>query len=338
MMKRIGIGWLTAAACFFLGACRTPDGYRITRADCRVMKKEADRFLHALPAGLQQRQTAAIRKAIEGDNAALNAVRHSRNAVPDTVENVKTRMLAPTLRLYEPAGNGGPLPLLIYLHGGGWTFGSLNSCARFCQAVAASGRMKVLAVDYRLAPENPFPAGLDDCRRAVLYAHSHAGLLGIDENRIAVGGDSSGGNLALATALSPACRDRIESLVLFYPVTKAFDDGSDSWRKYGTGYGLDAQIMCAFDSAYVADGSPYDAQISVALYSDSVLSRLPRTLLVAAGRDILRDQGKELARRVGKRMTRIEFRDAVHLFITVAGQERAFGKAVDFTARFIGRL
>lgn len=225
--------------------------------------------------------------------------------------------------------------MLVYFHGGGWTFGSLNSCARFCDAVAAMGGVKVLAVDYRLAPEHPFPCGLHDCCDAVAYARDNASLLGIDASRISAGGDSSGGNLALAVALSDECRGALESLVLFYPVTKAFADGSESWRKYGSGYGLDADLMEAFNRAYLGGTDSENHAVSVGLCSGEQLRRLPRTLLVAAGRDILRDQGCELAEKSGGRIERVEFPDAVHLFITVPGQDEAFRKAVDLTYEFI---
>lgn len=167
------------------------------------------------------------------------------------------------------------------------------------------------------------------------YARDNAALLGIDASRISAGGDSSGGNLALAVALSDECRGALESIVLFYPVTKAFADGSESWRKYGSGYGLDADLMEAFNRAYLGGTDSENHAVSVGLCSGEQLRRLPRTLLVAAGRDILRDQGCELAEKSGGRIERVEFPDAVHLFITVPGQDEAFRKAVDLTYEFI---
>lgn len=166
-------------------------------------------------------------------------------------------------------------------------------------------------------------------------AGDNASLLGIDASRISAGGDSSGGNLALAVALSDECRGSLESLVLFYPVTKAFADGSESWHKYGSGYGLDADLMEAFNRAYLGGTDSENHAVSVGLCSGEQLRRLPRTLLVAAGRDILRDQGCELAEKSGGRIERVEFPDAVHLFITVPGQDEAFRKAVDLTYEFI---
>lgn len=301
-----------------------------------VMRREADAFLKALPEGLQHRQTEAVLRAVDGDNADLVAVRSSRNATPEFSSGVNVRQLTASLRLYEPSGADCELPLLVYFHGGGWTFGSLNSCARFCDAMVAAGGLKVLAVDYRLAPENPFPCGLDDCIDAVRYAHAHADSLGVDPRRIAAGGDSSGGNLALAVALSPRCGGLLESLVLFYPVTKAFADGSPSWADYACGYGLDAELMEAFNKAYVSGGADArDEAISVGLRDDGALRRLPRSLLVAAGRDILCDQGRELAERAGGAMRRVELADAVHLFITVPGQDKAFRRAVALAHDFL---
>ena len=312
----------------------------LSKTDRTAMRSEADSFLKHMPEGLQQRQTEAILQAINGDNSALESVRNARNAAPEISANVTMRMLSPTLRLYEPTvsdeGRRKPLPLLIYLHGGGWTIGSLNSCGRFCDRMAATGQMKVLAVDYRLAPEHPFPQGLSDCTAAVAYAIEHAEKLGIDTANISIGGDSSGGNLALATALAPECNGRIAALLLFYPVTKAFADGSASWNAYGNGYGLDAEIMEAFNASYLVGGADArDHRISPGLAPDSLLRQLPPTLLIAAGRDILRDQGKEFAQRLPQCVKRVEFPGAVHLFITVAGQPTAFGHAVRLASEFL---
>lgn len=306
----------------------------------RAMREEADAFLRAMPQGLQADQARAVTRAIEGDDTALRAVRAARNQPPTLSANVAVRELSATLRLYEPVGTeeGRPLPLLIYLHGGGWTFGSINSCGRFCDAMAATGRVKVLAVDYRLAPEHPYPCGYRDCVEAVKYALARAAELGIDPGRIVVGGDSAGGNLAVATALDPECVGKIEALVLFYPVTRAFADGSASWERYGEGYALDTALMNRFNRAYAPRIPSGDSRIDVGLASAEELAVLPRTLLVAAGRDILRDQGLEFARRLpAGKARRVEFPGAVHLFITVPGQETAFRRSVTLATDFIDR-
>ena len=301
-----------------------------------LMRIQADEFLRNMPSDLQHKQTMAILKAIDGDNKELMAVRNSRNTQPKYSDNVETKMITPTMRLYEPKGSQDQyLPVLLYLHGGGWTFGSINSCGRFCDAMAASGEMRVIALDYRLAPEHPYPEGLNDCITAVNYIIDHATELRIDANHITIGGDSSGGNLALATALSETCRGKIESLLLFYPVTKAFDDGSESWQQYGKGFGLDAEIMNAFNRAYTINADKRCSAISVGLCSDEELNMLPRTLLIATERDILRDQGVALAERMRGKIQRIEYKGAVHLFITVPGQDMAFDRAVKDAIRYI---
>lgn len=331
----VWLGTMVAIALLFPSCSGTK---YLSRADYRLMRQEADAFLAGMAPDLQHRQAEAVRKAIDGDDKALQEVRNSRNQAPALSANVTTRMLTDRLRLYELAdGNGAPVPALVYLHGGGWTFGSLNSCAGFCDAVAASGAAKVIAVDYRLAPENPYPAGLDDCIAAMRYVVRNAGLLGIDPQRIAIGGDSSGGNLAIATALAQECRGLAEALLLFYPVTKAYCDNSASWAEYGAGYGLDAEIMEEFNRAYLAGSDAAAPAVSVAHATDEELAALPRTLLIAAGRDILRDQGSEFAARLGSKAMRIEYPGATHLFITVPGQDRAFGKSVSLAARFLRR-
>lgn len=298
-----------------------------------IYQRQADEFLANMSPGLQDRQADAIVLAIDGDCLALNRVRNSRNSCPEISANVDTCMLNPTMRLYSPINCDRPLPLLIYLHGGGWTFGSINSCARFCNAIASSGKIKVLAVDYRLAPEHPYPAGLDDCCDAVEFAIDNATTLGIDADKISVGGDSSGGNLSIATAIR--CNGKVDKLLLFYPVTKAFADGSQSWERYGSGFGLDARIMNEFNRAYTLRAEASDTLISPGLCSSATLANLPPTLLVAAQRDILCDQGREFAAKAPNTVTRVEIPMAVHLFITVPGQPAAFDRAVALALDFL---
>ena len=240
------------------------------------------------------------------------------------------------MRLYEIENDTTTLPLLIYLHGGGWTFGSINSCSRFCDAIAASGAARVLAIDYSLAPESPFPAALNDCTAALEYAHTNAAILKTTPALISIGGDSAGGNLAVAAALKCGCLP-VRSLILFYPVTKAYADDSESWNKYGHGYGLDADLMAEFNKAYTIGTSPHNPLISISSAKTENLAKLPPTLLVGAGRDILRDQGKEFADRLPGIVRRVEFPGAVHLFITVPGQPTAFKKAVELSINCLSK-
>ena len=162
----------------------------------------------------------------------------------------------------------------------------------------------------------------------------------------------SGGNLALATALnlilakdSHSCRmdsgtmcSSLCSLVLFYPVTKAWADGSSSWKNYAEGYGLDAQLMEAFNAAYIGTGDARQPLVSPGVADDELLKQLPPTLIVNAEQDILLSQGKELAARLsglGVAVSHTVLPHTVHLFITVPGQPAAFGESVRLAADFL---
>lgn len=321
-------------------------------AQADVMKWEAQTFLAGLPEGLQNSQMEAVRKATGGDTSELMAVRNSRNAASKLPEGVIARDIGDKYRLYLPTvPNSNRLPVLIYLHGGGWCFGSINSCARFCAELSRAARIAVLAVDYPLAPEHPYPAALNACTEAVMFVNGNAEEYEFDTGRVSVGGDSAGGNLALATALNLVFAKQIiagrgeelpsiNSLVLFYPVTKALADGSDSWQAYATGYGLDAGLMEAFNKAYIGVNDARLPLISPGLAADEHLKQLPRTLIVNATYDILLSQGTEMAQRLdtlGVEVQHMVLPNTVHLFITVQGQPTAFHESVRMTAEFLGK-
>lgn len=297
------------------------------------VRMQADSFLRNMPEKLQPQQAEAIRRAIAGDAGMLTTVRQSKNKIAELPTEVYRTEVGNGLALFRSTHyDSDTIPLLVYLHGGGWVIGSVNSCSRYCGAMAAKG-VAVLAVDYRLAPEHPFPEGLDDCVAAVRFA--------IDRmeqwkcSGISIGGDSSGGNLAIATALSFP-ENTFSSLITFYPVTKAYADDSGSWKKYGVGFGLDSALMDAFNNAYTADCR--NPLVSPAEADDVALMKLPPVLMVAAERDILRDQGQEFVNRLknlGKEARYVLIPGSVHLFITVDGQPSAFNLSVEESAAFI---
>lgn len=301
------------------------------------MQAEETAFLQSRPKGIQHRQSEAVRAAISGDDRALQAIRVGRNAAPKLPEGVKTTYLTPTLCLFEPVKPATkPRPVLLYLHGGGWVFGSINSCAQFCAALALKGEVCVVAQNYRLAPAEPYPAALDDCRAAFRYLRTHAVEWGGDPERISIGGDSAGGNLAFAAAL---VEPGVRSIVPIYPVTKLFTEETDSWRKYAVGYGNDAELLEAFNAAY-AGRNTHDPLVSVDLATDEMLRKLPSVLLISAGHDILFDQGAAFVKRLRRNAVPVEYRvfpNATHLFITVPGQPTAFAEAVRLTADFLNK-
>ena len=306
------------------------------------MLTEEQTFLANMKPGLQHTQMLAVRAAIGGDDTALQQIRASRNASPTLPQGVKTTYLkgdetrlSADICLFEPtAKTARKRPLLLYLHGGGWCFGSINSCARFCAAVALEADCCVAALNYRLAPAYPFPTALNDCKEAFAYLSQHTAQWGCDSTLIAVGGDSAGGNLALATALSVK---GVSKVIPIYPVTKLFSEPTTSWQEYAKGYGDDAELLEAFNEAY-AGTDTHNPLVSVGLASDEALRALPPVLIISAGHDILFDQTAEFAQRLQHLGCSLQYHvypTATHLFITVPGQPSAFDQAVKTTASFL---
>ncbi|MDE7116597.1 MAG: alpha/beta hydrolase [Muribaculaceae bacterium] len=303
-----------------------------------IMHREAEIFISSLPAGLQKRQETAVRKATGGDSSSLDSVRASRNSAFTPPQDISCIDIDGKYRLYCPADRkASQLPLLIYLHGGGWCFGSVNSCAAFCSELTRESGIAVLAVEYPLAPEYPFPHALRFCSEALRWAHQNAGKFGFDGKQISMGGDSAGGNLALCAALENDSYP-LKSLVLFYPVVKAWNDNSASWNRYGEGYGLDSGIMEAFNDAYIAAGDSKNPLVSPFCAVSERLAALPEILMINADHDILRDQGEEMSRKLsesGVKVTRHVLPGTTHLFITVPGQPSAFRRSVTLTSEFL---
>ena len=301
----------------------------------RMMQEEEQAFLENMKPGLQHTQMLAVRKAMQGDDSDLQQIRQSRNQVPALSEEVATFYPTPSICLFstKKAANR-KRPILLYLHGGGWCFGSINSCAKFCAAVALKSDCIVAALNYRLAPAHPFPAPLEDCKRAVAFLKKHANEWGGDSTDVSVGGDSAGGNLALATAVSVP---GISKVIPIYPVTKLFTEQTSSWVKYGKGYGNDAELLEAFNEAY-ANHNEHNPLASVGLCSDDILKTLPPALFISAGHDILYDQTAALVKRLQHLNMPVSYRiypTATHLFITVAGQPTAFKNAVRDVCMFL---
>lgn len=301
----------------------------------RRMLEEEQAFLRGMRPGLQHEQMLAVRAAMAGDDEALRRIRAGRNQAPALPEGVATSFPLTDLCLFAPVkATDRKLPILLYLHGGGWCFGSINSCARFCAAVALAADCCVAALNYRLAPAHPFPAPLHDCQRAFAYLRRHAGEWGCDPDRVSVGGDSAGGNLALATALSV---EGVHRVVPIYPVIQLHADETASWRLYATGYGDDAELLEAFCEAYAAGAQP-DPLASPGMADDDALRSLPPVLLVSAGHDALFDQARAFATRLRRLSHPVAYHvypTATHLFITVPGQPTAFAEAVKTVADFL---
>ena len=301
----------------------------------RQMLSEEKAFLSALKPTLQHTQMLAVREAMQGSGQALELIRESRNQPPQLPDGINTTWPRPDICLFVPSKPAAhKRPLLLYLHGGGWCFGSVNSCARFCAALALEANCCVAALNYRLSPTYRFPLPLDDCREALAFIRLHASEWGCDSAQVSVGGDSAGGNLALATAMS---EPGVSKVISIYPVTKLYTEPTTSWLNYAKGYGNDAELLEAFNEAY-AGTETHNPLASVGLASDEALRALPPVLIISAGHDILFDQTEQLAmrlRQLGHKLSYHVYPTATHLFITVPGQPTAFDQAVLTVARFV---
>jgi len=226
------------------------------------------------------------------------------------------------LRAYRPKGADKDeiLPALIYIHGGGWVIGDLDTHDVVCRTLANGARCAVFSVEYRKAPESPFPAAVEDCFSALAFVSGNSNTLKIDSRRIAVGGDSAGGNLAAAIALMArdAGGPAISFQLLIYPATDQ-RLGHPSIDSNGEGYLLTKKVMQYFRGHYLPQEKQWlDWRASPLLAKSH--AGLPPAYVMTAGYDPLRDEGKDYADRMSKEGVKVEYRnyaDMVHGFITM---------------------
>jgi acetyl esterase len=224
------------------------------------------------------------------------------------------------VRIYWPEGRS-PAPLVVFFHGGGFVLCSLDTHDELCRALCRESGAVLVSVDYRLAPEAPYPAAADDCYAALAWAVSHAAELGADPTRVAVAGDSAGGNLAAATALrardlgGPALRHQC----LIYPVTDCRFD-TPSYIENAEGYFLTAETMRWFWSHYLQDMGRAAEPYASPLRAPS-LAGLPPALVITAEYDPLRDEGEHYAQALSAAGVPTTFRrydGMIHGFVTLA--------------------
>ncbi|MDH4390878.1 MAG: alpha/beta hydrolase [Aquabacterium sp.] len=224
------------------------------------------------------------------------------------------------LRLYRPAGVAGPAPTLVYYHGGGWVIGDLDTHDVLCRQLADEAGCVVVSVDYRMGPEHRFPAAPDECLAATRWLQAQADVLGLDASRFAVGGDSAGGNLAAVVSL--AWRDAAEPVplrfqLLIYPATD-MRAGAPSHSSNGQGYVLTSDTIAYFQGHYLGRDQLDDWRASPLLHPD--LAGLPPALVLTAGFDPLRDEGRQYADALsaaGSTAQYLCFERQIHGFITM---------------------
>jgi acetyl esterase len=225
------------------------------------------------------------------------------------------------LRIYRGAGApDSAAPALLYLHGGGWVVGNLDSHDEICRWFANIAGCVVVCPDYRLAPEHKYPTAVEDCLATLSFMRNSAEALGIDVARIAVAGDSAGGNLAAVISL--ISRETPDALLtaqlLFYPNTDA-SQTADSYRRFAVGYGLTATTMAWFRDHYTRDAADIDDWRVSPLKAGSVAGA-PPAFVAIAGHDILADEGEAYARRLAEDGVKIAMRrwpDQIHGFVSM---------------------
>lgn len=269
-------------------------------------------------------RTAAERRASLARSARIAA--GARTAI-GPVRDLTVRGADGVLRArhYRPVGGGEGRPLVVYFHGGGWVVGDIETHDQSCRLIAKHADVHVLSVDYRLAPEHPFPAGVEDALASYLWTVEHAADLGADPRRIAVAGDSAGGNLA--AVVSQLAKDSGEQMpyaqLLVYP-------GVDATRRYpskdlfGDGFLLTKATMDWYLDTYAGSTDRFDPRLSPLQAKD--LTGLPPTVLTTAAFDPIRDEGEayaEALRAAGVRVVHRRAAGLVHGYFGMTGIHRA---------------
>ena len=244
------------------------------------------------------------------------------------------------IRIYTPRelGSGEKLPVLVWYHGGGYVIGDLDTHDSACRALANEADCIVVAVDYRLAPENKFPAAVEDCFAALKWVAKNAAQLNADERRVAVGGDSAGGNLATVVSLLArnAGGPGIVFQLLIYPVT-APEPETKSHHAFAEGYLLTRKTITWFFTHYLRSSKDTKDFRYAPLESDD-LSSLPPALVIVAGYDPLRDEGVEYAEALihaGNRVRLSNYEGMVHGFYLMGGMVDTSRRAISESAAML---
>jgi acetyl esterase len=243
-------------------------------------------------------------------------------------------------RVYRPVVDR-PLPTLVYFHGGGWVWANVDTHDRMVREYAAAGQVAVVSVDYALSPEAKFPQALEECAAVVHFLAEHGADWGLDSSRLLLGGDSAGGNLALATALllrdtgGPAVR----GILANYPVSDSRFD-TESYKEFGAGgYGLNLERMAFYWSVYVPHDIDRLHPLAAPLRAD--LTGLPPVMVLLAELDVLRSEGEALVAKLrasGVAVDTRTFTGVVHGFLRATEQVSKAREAVAMAGDWMRRV
>jgi acetyl esterase len=305
----------------------------VTRPSSTPQVQAALRAMYATPAGLaavraQLDRYWALRTKITPDMKRTQAINIPLKGQPD----IKARLLIPNV----PSDK--PLPMLIYYHGGGFMFGSADGFERTAQLIANEGKTAVLIVDYRLAPESPYPAAWSDAEATYGWALKQGQAMGFDAKRIALGGDSAGATLAIAVALraKKAGKRMPKALLLYYPGVDRVN-GYPSMDQFGKGYGLDADNLQYLAKQVYPEGVQTTSEDTSAMQAD--LKGLPATFVVMVGFDPLKDGQKAFSDKLqasGATTTRFLYPTLIHGFLQTSAYVPDADKAATETAKAFG--
>jgi acetyl esterase len=259
--------------------------------------------------------TVAEARQLMRDMQTAGAPRGAVTVVRYTVDSFSVRVV-------RPVGVSGPLPMVVYYHGGGWVLGDFDTHARMVADLAIASGSAIIFVEYALAPETPFPVPLEQCYRALIWAAAQAATLGLDQDCISIAGDSAGGNLAAAVALLSARRGgpQIRLQALLYPVTDC-DFSTASYRDFESGLNLDMAAMRWFWDHYISDLAQRMQPLASPLRAPlEEMRNQPPALIITAECDVLRDEGEAFARKLAQAevpVTAVRFAGVLHGFMMI---------------------
>ncbi|NMO04348.1 alpha/beta hydrolase [Gordonia sp. TBRC 11910] len=279
----------------------------------------------------QAREVANAFKDLQGPTEEVSSV--TDTSAPGPAGDVP-------VRIYRPAGAGPePLPAVVYYHGGGWVIGTLDIVDNPMRRLANALGSVIVSVDYRLAPEHPFPAAFDDSLAALQWVSTNADYLNVDAGAIAVAGDSAGGNLAAAVALAVRGPDtpNITAQLLFYPCVE-FDFNTDSYRENAEGYLLQRASMQWFYAHYFGNQGEPPTDPRACPGSAEDLSGSAPAFIAVAEYDPLRNDGERYAKRLGEAGTHtelIQYDGLLHGFFWTLGATPSGASILDDAAEFL---
>ena len=257
----------------------------------------------------------------------------------DSIQDIRIQDQIPA-RVYRSSANDSGR-VVVYYHGGGWVLGNIETHHALCSRIAQAGQTTVVSVDYRLAPDHPFPAAFDDCYDAAAYVSAHPEDLGIDPQKLVVAGDSAGGNLAAAVAIQ--ARDKkafpIHSQLLIYPVIDT-DFETQSYRDCAEDFGLTRDVMKWFWRQYIGDSLSTENPLAAPGKSTD-LTNLPPASILLAEYDILRDEGLNYARRLeqaGNPVHLKQYEGLLHGFIHFSGAFDSASQAIQDIGEILHRI